>query len=282
VSAGKVPPPTALIEDFPGDLEQIMLRMLAREREDRYPSCFDVAEALREYLDTTPHKSNEVEVSEAVRATLGQKIDQVTRDLTPSKENFFISLRDGPPANFPGQVAATSSETHVVGQSRRRWLTYAGGAGLLLALLGVAAFFGRSLAPKPPPVETAAPAPPAPVVVPTEKPPPPAEPAEAQRKTKNDAKPAHVASKKSAPAHEVHHELAATTAAEDGFLTLQTTPWTQVSIDGEPEGSTPLFKLRLRAGKHTLHLVNEQAGIDVTRNLTVGPAANEKVSWQLP
>jgi hypothetical protein len=69
--------------------------------------------------------------------------------------------------------------------------------------------------------------------------------------------------------------------AEPGFLTLKTTPWTKVFIDGDPYNSTPLFKVRLSAGKHKLRLINEGAGIDVKRSVTISPGKNRKLDLNL-
>jgi serine/threonine-protein kinase len=67
----------------------------------------------------------------------------------------------------------------------------------------------------------------------------------------------------------------------DGYLTIATKPWTKVSIDGSPHGSTPVFKIRLRPGKHKVRLVNEQAGIDVTKTVTVTSGGVLKKNWSL-
>lgn len=44
---------------------------------------------------------------------------------------------------------------------------------------------------------------------------------------------------------------------EPGFLTLDTAPWTEVWVNGEYAGSTPLYRHKLPPGAHTLTLVNE-------------------------
>ncbi|MDP7040021.1 MAG: PEGA domain-containing protein [Myxococcota bacterium] len=54
-----------------------------------------------------------------------------------------------------------------------------------------------------------------------------------------------------------------------GFLSINTSPWTEISIDGEPFGVTPLFKIRLKAGKHRLRLNNPQAGIARVKVITI-------------
>jgi hypothetical protein len=68
---------------------------------------------------------------------------------------------------------------------------------------------------------------------------------------------------------------------EDGFLTLKTTPWAKISIAGAPYGSTPVFKLRLSPGRHVLHLVNEEAGVDVKRTVTIKSGETAKLDINL-
>jgi len=69
--------------------------------------------------------------------------------------------------------------------------------------------------------------------------------------------------------------------AGDGYLTLNTQPWTAVSIDGAPHGPTPLFRVKLAPGPHQLRLVNEGAGIDVSRKIEMDSEKTKKVEWDL-
>ncbi len=57
--------------------------------------------------------------------------------------------------------------------------------------------------------------------------------------------------------------------AAKGYITVDTVPWTKVSVDGDPLGSTPLFKKKLDVGSHTLELVNEGEGINKTMKITI-------------
>ncbi len=49
--------------------------------------------------------------------------------------------------------------------------------------------------------------------------------------------------------------------ARSGYLTLDTTPWSAVSLGGTALGHTPLVKLELPPGQHELALENEELGI---------------------
>jgi serine/threonine protein kinase len=75
--------------------------------------------------------------------------------------------------------------------------------------------------------------------------------------------------KRATPARAVSLERPEPLLIGDGYLSVNTTPWTQISIDGAPHGSTPLFKLRLPPGSHKLVLVNEQAGVNIARTVLV-------------
>jgi serine/threonine protein kinase len=66
-----------------------------------------------------------------------------------------------------------------------------------------------------------------------------------------------------------------------GLLTLDTKPWAKLYIDGKYVDSTPLSKFELSAGVHTLRMVNEAAGVDEQRKITIKPGETFKATWQL-
>ncbi|MFK7999002.1 MAG: protein kinase [Polyangiales bacterium] len=66
-------------------------------------------------------------------------------------------------------------------------------------------------------------------------------------------------------------ETASAPAAETGLLTLDTVPWSQVSLNGESLGTTPILRHRLPAGAHTLLLVNPERGLRQRYRVTIRP-----------
>jgi serine/threonine-protein kinase len=50
-----------------------------------------------------------------------------------------------------------------------------------------------------------------------------------------------------------------------------TSPWTTVSLGGRNLGETPLVRVRLPAGRHTLHLANPEAGIAESYSVEITP-----------
>ncbi len=57
--------------------------------------------------------------------------------------------------------------------------------------------------------------------------------------------------------------------AKWGFLRINTVPWTKIFVDGRPRGTTPQLKLKLRAGRHRLVLLNNNFGIRKTFIITI-------------
>jgi serine/threonine protein kinase len=65
----------------------------------------------------------------------------------------------------------------------------------------------------------------------------------------------------------------------EGFLSLITSPWTRVSLNGHDLGETPLVRLALPAGHHTLRLTNPDANISETYEVDI--RAGETTSRRL-
>lgn len=58
-------------------------------------------------------------------------------------------------------------------------------------------------------------------------------------------------------------------AASFGFLTIDTSPWSQVSVGGRMLGQTPLIGVRLPSGSHVLSLKNPELGIETSYPITI-------------
>jgi serine/threonine-protein kinase len=60
-------------------------------------------------------------------------------------------------------------------------------------------------------------------------------------------------------------------AEEFGFLTIDTMPWSQVSVGGQALGVTPVIRAKLPAGTHVVTLRNPERGIATTYRVTINP-----------
>jgi len=86
-----------------------------------------------------------------------------------------------------------------------------------------------------------------------------------------------------APARPTHRPSPSPAAVVEtnGYLSVNTKPWTKISIGAEPFGTTPLFRQPLSIGAHQVHLTNEQAKIDVVRSVTIKPGETSKLDLDL-
>lgn len=56
-----------------------------------------------------------------------------------------------------------------------------------------------------------------------------------------------------------------------GALTIHSVPWAMVEVDGKPLGSTPQYKLPLRAGNHRVLLTHEPLGLSKAITVRIAP-----------
>ena len=56
-----------------------------------------------------------------------------------------------------------------------------------------------------------------------------------------------------------------------GYLLINTIPWTKIFVDGQSRGTTPQLKLKLKAGRHKLVLLNNNFSIRKTFWITIRP-----------
>lgn len=67
----------------------------------------------------------------------------------------------------------------------------------------------------------------------------------------------------------VEEAMEAAPAEEAGFLTLDTIPWSEVRLGSRNLGTTPLRRIELPAGSHTLTLVNPERGLRTRYQVTI-------------
>jgi serine/threonine-protein kinase len=67
-----------------------------------------------------------------------------------------------------------------------------------------------------------------------------------------------------------------------GLLTFDTTPWSIVSVGGRALGQTPLIKVKLPAGVHTLVLKNPELGLETTYlvKIEAGKAQSRRIGLE--
>ncbi len=291
IATGVVPPPTSIDPSIPAALEAIVMRMLERDREARHATCGDVAAAITAHLAEANESVDERQVAEFVHGNLGFGGVSRTSDLTPTAEVFASSGSfRGLGTPLEATVATASAQLgRERAQQRKRTLRVAVTSLSLLALGLVGAWPWRdrileiARSGRPTPTLPTAIAPPPPVAPrPIASALSPEAPAPNAGSTPGDTA---TAKSKARGRKSLGRRGRTTPAVEpasgDGYLTLNATPWVKVTIDGRPYGSTPIFRLRLPAGPHEVHLLNEEAGISERRRVTITVDQNEKLNLTL-
>lgn len=91
------------------------------------------------------------------------------------------------------------------------------------------------------------------------------------------------ASSPSAAARPVAHPRTPTASAAPidapGFLSFDTYPWSQVFVDGRAVGTTPVVRIPLAPGPHTVRAVNEEKGL--SKSIAVTIASGETTSRRI-
>ncbi len=68
---------------------------------------------------------------------------------------------------------------------------------------------------------------------------------------------------------------------EYGEVNIVTRPWAEIYIDGKSFGNTPVWKLKLQAGKKDIRLVNKSENIDIIKTIIIRPNELTKESFTL-
>jgi tRNA A-37 threonylcarbamoyl transferase component Bud32 len=398
-----IPKPSLYAPGLPHDLEATILRMLSRDPAGRFASCEDAADALTAWLNTGSRRVTEAEVAGWIKEIVGEAVDETTRNLAPTGDNFVLGLHGanaGVVRSIPPSTPGTQP-TFVRQLEHRRRATVAVAAGTIaaVALVGIvgavalslreptaaadttepaaaAATAARSVTPAAPTVVAQAPAiaddgvsveltapvgarvlvddreqpgrlpttlrgltpgphkivvvtddgtkidvpyaPPAPRLVVTTTPPaaavtidgaplgltplstdrvPPGNHELVLRLDGHKLVKERVGDLQAGEARSLSWTLEKLTPREPpdqpspppppppttecfGALTLDTTPWSKVTIDGDPYGTTPLFVRRIKGGSHKVVFENEAEGIKATRTITT--KCDEPVKLKFP
>jgi tRNA A-37 threonylcarbamoyl transferase component Bud32 len=114
VSRASVPPPSAVIEDPPDELEMIVMRSLQREPQDRYQTAGEMASALDGYLHDADPDFGVHDVAEWMHQLYGDQLAdeqaRIKRLLAASADPVLIQDRRAYFASSAGAVARARAE----------------------------------------------------------------------------------------------------------------------------------------------------------------------------
>ena len=165
VLEGEVPPPSTVVSDFPPALEEIIMRALAFEPEDRYETAAHMANALAEYSRESSLPTSDALISEEICDRFGADPGAAIEQLGAADSVTVVEPRGGSarrrpwiwvPLAFGGllavvgalwsraQFGSAATEAELASQWTR-WLVLGGvGTALLLFALVFAASARRS------------------------------------------------------------------------------------------------------------------------------------------
>jgi hypothetical protein len=286
-----IPPPSALRPELPPALDAVLARALARDREQRFGSTVELAQALRAATIGLGPPLEPVELGQAVRThcatTLATRAAQVAVALTEPPGDpdpdaaATVRMATGPvteatrpsrpvvaptasAAAVPGSASVALRDASVVVARPRRSAVAAVLAAVAAVAIVVAvamvALRGRGADRASPVAAIDAVAPPIAAVD-----------AGAALVAAVDAGEAPVAAivdaAVGAPAGRV---VAAVPAGPPGSLTIDSEPYATIYVDGRRLGDTPLFRATVPAGRHRVRAVRGD-GTQRTFTITVRP-----------
>jgi len=299
-----IPAPHTIVDDVPPELEKIVLRMLQKDIEARFPSCSEIVDGLRAYLAGNT-EAGPKSVAALVRQKVGDQIKERTQEIRSVGDDFIIDLRsEEDPATrrqrprrprdsrFSVTLSAIVALALLVtglylvthpSISQPAEVQSAPAAPARLALTSTptqsqVTIDGKDVGPAP--VSTELPATDAPLKVVVSK------PGFLPQTLEIVPRPGalidrHVTlepiRKKRTRSHTTRAEPQPPGAAVPGELTLNTVPWTLVTVDGRRLGTTPLSKIKLPAGEHELLLENKSSRIVERRRIVIQSGKLTKV-----
>ena len=246
--------------DLPRPLVDAIERAMHTDADQRFATARDFRLALPEVAPNQDEAIGKLvtEVCSAALVDLEKKTERATRP------HGTAAVTRASPKATPRPVAAPSPEPSAsisLGAARpSRWPLALGAMGLGVALLALGLVLRGPATPAP---VVAAPPAPVPVVAPTPAPAPApmVAPAPAPTPTPTPTPGPAVAGK--------------------AVVSIDASPWGQVSLDGKPLGDTPLVDLKVAAGEHQLKVSNPETGKSNTQRLALKAGEHRTVRVDL-
>jgi serine/threonine protein kinase len=277
VASGPINPPSLVRPESPPALDEIVLKAMARNPAQRYATAADLADALTGFLMTQGYARSERKLADFMTS-----IFDVERRDAKLLISQAAAVDGGPVLKTPSQLrhlpthlsplrsqsTLTSMPSVAVPQpqpepQQSRTLLYAGLVGLALVAM-IATFFALKAPPAPQVVTV--------VELPVPKADPRApEPAPPPEVKVPDPVPPLVAPTVAAVAVADPKPKAKPAAKARGLLTLDTSPYTEVFLNGKRLGDTPLVNFPMPAGIQVLQLVNEDKKIRRSIEVVIEP-----------
>ena len=306
VMDGFVPPPTA--KDVPEDIVLVSMRALKRNRDRRFQSAAEFADALLDAvggIKNLPAKSEtakriqarglgEPQVARGTPEALSLWAETVANTLdgigAPISHEEITQLDDNPLRNIHQKPSSPVKQPNQTALKSSDKLALLGGLLLSCLFAWIVARYGQNapLRRTPPPIPTRFQKPQRPPAqtTRTEKPAPTTEFKSALQPVPSDPgkdtkKPSRVPPKRRKAKTRNRVATSRVVRSKPGKLTLDSHPWADVYLGGKKLGTTPLVDYSLPPGTHKLLLSNQRLGIDKNVSVVVSSGKHTRRRIQL-
>jgi len=266
-------------EDISDGLAAVVNKSLAQDRDDRYGSAKELADALTAAMADDGGVASESEIAEFVSQRFSKELvsmSELTKDVAEQLDGHALDEGepDGqPPAieatarlprsksptlpmvdpSIPTPIPPTNTELIFRGRVSRRWLIMAGVAATLVVLaFALSRDCGESASPA---VATSAPDATVIAVVPPD---------------------AHIKITMDAGVPDAAVPTKPEVDKRPAYLTVDSSPYATIYVDGKKLGVTPIFKAKLKPGKHKLKAVSA-TGAKQTVRLKLKPGRTKNL-----
>jgi serine/threonine protein kinase len=305
-------PPSMLRPDVPASVERVILKMLAKRRDDRFDSMEAVAAALGYVPASIATVTSPPPGVIILNAAEPKPLDAKHFVTTLQSASPGMGLSSAPPPTSLDHTTDFGQGDNTLHTSRPRRGSLVAGASIGLAVLAALAWlrFGtHDAAVRQPSIASPAAAKPESTLQSEPQAPPPAPTAQAPTPLiQRPSAPVEssVSSRRSAPASRrpappssptkavvtppassdvtaTHSQIgAAVPAAESGYLSFDSMPWSEVYLGDKHLGTTPLIHISLPPGRHVLTLKNPEVGSSTSYVVEIasGKSVSRFVGWE--
>jgi eukaryotic-like serine/threonine-protein kinase len=294
---GEIANPSSVRDEVPPELDAVVLRALSRQPEERYASARAMRQCLAPFAGQVDARSLSLLMSELFAEELFEQRRVVTTCMResetappsasyrqPSSTSAIVipSLSNAEPTSSVSKVVADMRKGQRV--ALRVGLVALGlGLGLSAVIVQRSVLPARASGavqastPTRPSLSPARVQPPSPALVHASQPPPATTalpkvaPAQLKADTPNVSRAVAPRASREHAGAAAAEARARDAASNLGLLTLDSTPWSIVSVDGKTLGQTPLvgIKLPVPAGVHQLTLKNPELAMQTTYTVTI-------------
>ncbi len=285
------PTPSQVHDEYPPELEAVVLRALEKKREDRWQNAREMQAAIEEYVRAYRVPVSNIALSQFMQRLFAEKLAAQKEALLQGKQLADVIAHEGSGDSASGHGGSSQSQSFSVAGTAARTVADSAAAkkglvwGAAAAGIGVAAIAGTLWMGRHDDVhETAMAATSASTSAPVPSVTATTSVAEQEPSAAASDATASVAAQKAPHAAAAAHPTAAPAPAPVGTGKLNVSAhggWCNVSVDGTPRGPTPVAGIVLSAGSHSVTCTPE-GGRTLSTGVRIDADGTTRYAFTLP